>query len=148
MEEYYVNQVTHKGEGPPPYHGTRIQRGHGVGGFFLRMFKQVVPFLKDTVKTLGKEAAKTGLGIAQDALQGRDIKKSAVERTKKSASSLVDRASTLVESQPNGTKTVTKTKSTTKKSQKTRKRKNKTSKTSKKSGKAKKKKKEDAFGEY
>jgi hypothetical protein len=56
------------------------QRGHGLGSIFGGLFKAAMPLLKKGTKTLEREALKTGLNIAGDVVQGRNIKQAAKSR--------------------------------------------------------------------
>ena len=68
---YYVNQV---GSGISHFQGVKYQRGHG---FFSNLWqKALLPFLK----TAGRETLKTSLGVAEDAIAGKDIKTAARNR--------------------------------------------------------------------
>lgn len=64
---YYSNQA---GSGIAGFHGVRYQRGHG---FFGRFFKGVLPTI---LKYLGKQTLKTGLNVADDILEGNNLKES------------------------------------------------------------------------
>ena len=70
-ENYYVGQV---GRGHPVFTGARTQRGYGLGGILGGLFRSAMPLIKQGAKTLGREALRTGVGIAQDAMEGKDIK--------------------------------------------------------------------------
>ena len=79
-ERYYVNQV---GSGIPVYRGsTSLQRGYGLGGLLGGLFRSALPLLKKGASAVGKEALKTGVGIAQDVLSGQNIKTAAKRRVK------------------------------------------------------------------
>ena len=67
-EDYYIGQV---GRGHPVFTGPRNQRGYGLGGILGGLFRSAMPLLKQGAKTLGREAIRTGVGIAQDALEGK-----------------------------------------------------------------------------
>ena len=70
-ENYYVGQV---GRGHPVFTGARTQRGYGLGGILGGLFRSAMPLIKRGAKALGREALRTGVGIAQDAVEGKDIK--------------------------------------------------------------------------
>ena len=40
---------------------------------FRSLFRSAIPFLKSGAKTVGKAALKTGMGVANDVLNGKDI---------------------------------------------------------------------------
>jgi hypothetical protein len=77
--DYYIHQA---GKGYPVFAGRIYQRGHGLGSIFGGLFKAAIPLLKTGAKTLGREALKTGLNIAGDVVQGRNIKQAAQSRLK------------------------------------------------------------------
>ncbi len=84
-ENYYIRQV---GQGIPVFEGTNLQRGYGLGGILGGLLRSAVPLLKQGVKSLGKQALKTGMNIAQDALAGQSIKTSAKRRLKETGANL------------------------------------------------------------
>ncbi|RWS08005.1 hypothetical protein B4U80_07507 [Leptotrombidium deliense] len=79
--EYYRNQA---GSGLSGFAGTRYQRGNGI---FSSLWTKIgLPVLR----FLGKQAISTGLNVASDALDGRNIKESAVDHLKTSGRNTVD----------------------------------------------------------
>jgi hypothetical protein len=50
---------------------------HGLGSIFGGLFKAAMSLLNKGAKTLEREALKTGLNIAGDVVQGRNIKQAA-----------------------------------------------------------------------
>ena len=80
---YYVNQA---GSGLPAFTGVRYQRGHG---FFGKLFSNsVLPALR----YLGKKALSTGVNVAQDLLDGQNIKDSFGSRIRESGRDLAQEA--------------------------------------------------------
>jgi hypothetical protein len=77
--DYYIHQA---GKGYPVFAGRRYKKGHGLGNIFEGLFKAAMPLLKKGAKTLEREALKTGLNIARDVVQGRNIKQAAKSRLK------------------------------------------------------------------
>ena len=77
-EEYYSRQ--NAGE-IPVFVGKRFQRGHGLGsilsGFVRRL---VLPFFKTNAKSMLKNAAKTGVEVASDVIDGRSFTDSVKNR--------------------------------------------------------------------
>ena len=73
-EDYYLSQI---GRGIPVFRGVRYQRGHGLGNVLRNLTKFALPFLKKGVKAVGKQAVRTGMNIAQEAMQGQNIKAAA-----------------------------------------------------------------------
>jgi hypothetical protein len=67
-------------------------RGHVLGSIFGGLFKAAMPLLKKGAKTLGREALKTGLNIAGDVVQGRNIKQAAEARLKSTGQNLFQKA--------------------------------------------------------
>jgi len=61
--------------------GRRFQRGHGhrsiLGGFVRRL---VHPFFKTNAKSMLKNAAKTGVEVASDVIDGRSFSDSVKDR--------------------------------------------------------------------
>jgi hypothetical protein len=55
-----------------------------------------MPLLKKGAKTLEREALKTGLNIARDVVQGRNIKQAAKSRLKSSGENLLQKATDTV----------------------------------------------------
>ncbi len=88
---YYLNQA---GSGLPIYGGIRIQRGYSLGGFFASLFRSSLPFLKHGARVIGKEALRSGLGVASDVLDGQNWKDSAVSRLKPGISRVIQRMQT------------------------------------------------------
>ena len=76
-EDYYLQQ---SGSGLPVFHGSRGQRGHGLGSMLSGLFRTAVPMLKRGLATFGKHALKTGLEIAGDVVEGKSFKDSARDR--------------------------------------------------------------------
>ena len=63
-----------------PYAGASWQRGYGLGSMFRGLFKTAMPLVKGVGRKLLKAGVRGGARLAQDALRGRDIKKSAKRR--------------------------------------------------------------------
>lgn len=73
------------------------QRGHGFGGFFRGLAKFISPITNTvkkvvnnpTVRSLAKEAINTGVGLAADAVEGKNMKvqsKKALDHARKTVS--------------------------------------------------------------
>lgn len=56
------------------------------------MFKSAVPLLKKGAKVLGKEALKTGLNVAADALEGQNVKESLKKRAASTGKKVVNKS--------------------------------------------------------
>ena len=60
-----------------PYGGARWQRGYGLSSIFRGLFRTAIPFLKSR---LGKSVVKAGVGLAGDAIRGRNMKEDLGQR--------------------------------------------------------------------
>ena len=78
-DDYDIHQA---GKGYAVVARRRYQRGHGLGSIFGGFFKAAISLLKKGAKTLEREALKTGLNIAGDVVQERNIKQAAKSRLK------------------------------------------------------------------
>ena len=87
--DYYIHQT---GKGYPVFAGRRYQIGHGLDCIFGGPFRAAMPLLKEGAKTLEREALKTGLNIAGDVVQGRNIKQTAKSRLKSTGENLLQKA--------------------------------------------------------
>jgi hypothetical protein len=76
-EDYYLQQ---SGNGLPIFHGSRGQRGHGLGSMLSGLFRSAFPMIKRGLANFGKHALKTGLEIANDVADGSSFKESAQSR--------------------------------------------------------------------
>ena len=90
-EKYYNDQIEF-----PTYRGVRYQRGYGLGGVFRKLFRYIVPFVKEhyvpILKTVGKTALNSATNLANDALEGKNIKESAKQRLKETFEDLKKKA--------------------------------------------------------
>ena len=87
FKRYFEAQATQTGFG---FVGQPYQRGAGLGSIFSGLFRAVAPLAKSALKTVGDTAAKTGLEIASDALQGHDLSEAVQHRTKEAAGHLLE----------------------------------------------------------
>ena len=91
FERYYSNQAK---ENIPVFRGSPYQRGAGFVSVFRRIFRWIVPIIKEhalpVVKSVGKEALKTAVNIATDTLDGKDFKTSAKNQVKSSLNKFSD----------------------------------------------------------
>ena len=85
FNNYYSQQAR---ETTPVFRGAPYQRGYGFGSVFKRIFRWIVPIIKEhalpVVKSVGKEALKSAVNIASDTIDGKDFKTSAKNQAKKS----------------------------------------------------------------
>ena len=72
------------------------QGGNGLGGRLRSLFRTATPFLKTTVKKVGKRLLNTGLDtgmqIVQDVMNGQPVKKAAKTRAKSAGKSFLQGA--------------------------------------------------------
>jgi hypothetical protein len=84
FNKYYVDQANNSSY--PVFRGMDIQRGYGLGGIFKKFFSWIMPIVREhalpVTKTLGKELIKGAIDVANDSLEGKNIKDSAKNRTK------------------------------------------------------------------
>jgi hypothetical protein len=85
FENYYSSQAK---EAIPVFRGAPYQRGSGFGSVFKKIFRWIIPIIKEhalpVVKSAGKEALKTALNIANDTIDGKDFVSSAKQQVKNS----------------------------------------------------------------
>jgi hypothetical protein len=99
--EYFLTQAGQVGHGNlGGFQGIPYQRGHGLGSFFARLFRTILPVVKrvgkSALKTVGKEALAMGANVAGDMVRGRDFGQAMEEHGRESAGRLIDQASTAV----------------------------------------------------
>jgi hypothetical protein len=76
--DYYRNQALQRGGFAMPYFaGARYQRGHGLGSIFGSIFRGLKSIFPSVMKTVGRHALTTGVNIANDVLEGKNIKEAA-----------------------------------------------------------------------
>ena len=86
--KYYKNQA---GVGDRYFRGSPVQKGYGLGNI-SGLFRSALPMIKQGAKMLGKEALKTGVGIAADALDGQNVKTAAKNRVGQTGLKMTSRA--------------------------------------------------------
>ena len=77
-EDFYLNQ-----SGGSFYSGRSYiprQRGEGIGNFLRSAARFITPLLVRGGKVLGKKLLKTGVGIAEDVIDGQNVRDSAKVR--------------------------------------------------------------------
>lgn len=83
FNKYYLDQASGN---YPVFRGSVYQRGYGLGNVFQRFFSWALPLLKQhalpIAKVLGKEVINNVASVANDAIDGRDIKESVNEKLK------------------------------------------------------------------
>lgn len=73
----------------PIFRGEQTQRGYGLGSVLTGLFKSATPLLKKGAASLGRTLLKTGVNVAKDALQGKNVKDSVVQHSKDVGKGLV-----------------------------------------------------------
>ena len=81
ISNFYKNQAA---KGISGFEGYRWQRGGGIWGSLWS--KVAMPVLKH----IGRESVASGLSIAEDALDGKDIKESAMRNLKRTGRSTIN----------------------------------------------------------
>lgn len=81
-EQYCVDQAKQKGGNLPAFHGAGFQRGYGLGSIFKGLFRWAMSQLQWGGKVIGKKALQTGVNVAQDVLDGDNIKTAVSKSTK------------------------------------------------------------------
>ena len=85
-EDYYSYYLNQAGNGFNVFRGSTIQTGQGIGSFLGGLARSAMPL----VKSFAGKALKTGLSFARDAMDGKDIGKSALRHAKIAGSGLLD----------------------------------------------------------
>ena len=90
------------GSGVPIYSGAVWQRGYGLGGIMGSMMRAAVPLLKEygknMLKDFAKKGARTTLGLASDALRGRNMEEALRNRLSQTSSPLKRKKPTATKS--------------------------------------------------
>ena len=95
VTEYYVNQA---GSGLSGFTGLRYQRG---GGWLSNVWSTVgLPVLK----FLGRQALSSGLSVAGDAIEGKNVKESAIGQLKRSGRNTIGYLKDMTEQSGSGRK--------------------------------------------
>ena len=102
--EYFLTQAAQVGHGDlGSFQGIQYQRGHGLGSFFARLFRSILPVAKrvgkSALKTVGKEALAMGANVAGDLARGKDFAVAMEEHGRESAGKLFDKASASIRKQ-------------------------------------------------
>ena len=88
-DQYYLGQA---GGNLPVFAGSRVQRGHGIGGILSGLMRMAAPLMKSGMKSLGKQGMKTGLQIAGDVMTGKKPKQAVKRRAKQAGLDVTARA--------------------------------------------------------
>lgn len=81
--------------------GYPYQRGNGLGSVFKSLWRFAMPFTKSVGKAVGRQALKTGVGIAQDVLKGDNVGRAVQKRAKRGGRKLARKALTVVSTKAN-----------------------------------------------
>ena len=80
----------------PIYRGIRNQKGYGLGGVFRKLFRFIIPIIKQhsvpILRSVGESALKGATNFASDTLAGQNIKDSANRRLMETLNELKDKA--------------------------------------------------------
>lgn len=85
-EAFFGQQAGH---GLPVFIGSRSQRGRGLGSFLSGIGRMILPIFKTGGKALLREGALTGLQVAKDALDGRNVSDSFKQHARESGKRLL-----------------------------------------------------------
>ena len=99
-KQYYLDQAKQKGFNLPAFHGARIQRGYRLGSILRGLFHWpwAVPYLNRVLEWLVKKRYKTGVNIALDVMDGKQLKRTVGKRDKQAISELASQKSSQVQS--------------------------------------------------
>lgn len=76
----------------PIFTGSRYQKGHGIGNLFSGVFRAALPLVKKGALALGKTALQTGINIAKDSIQGKDIKLAFQDNLKETGNNILTKS--------------------------------------------------------
>jgi hypothetical protein len=80
----------------PIYRGIRHQRGYGLGGVFRKLFRYIMPKIKQhgipILKSFGESAVKGAANFAQDTIAGKNIQESGNQRLMETINELKQKA--------------------------------------------------------
>ena len=104
--DYYLDQARQSGHGLSGFQGMPYQRGNGLGSFFGRLFRSILPVAKrigkSALKTVGREALDMGANVIGDLSKGRTAKEAFKEHGLKATRNLINKAGTIVKNQSGG----------------------------------------------
>ena len=88
FKSYYVNQAKQHGGNLPAFHGATVQHGYGLGSILKGLFRWAIPHISTGAKSLGRQALKGGLAVAQDVVEMKNFKDSLQSRAKQTLSNI------------------------------------------------------------
>lgn len=104
--DFYHQQAIQTGHGLPGYQGMPYQRGNGLGSFFGRLFRAILPVAKkvgkSALKTVGKEAIRMGSNVIGDIGDGVNIKTSLRKRGAAAGQNLLNKADQAISRNQSG----------------------------------------------
>ena len=82
------------------FRGPMYQQGYGLGGYFKKFFRwlmpiaerHVMPHIKSGIETVGKQAVESASKIANDTISGRNIQEAAKENVSQAIDNLKQKA--------------------------------------------------------
>ena len=89
-KNYYLKQAQQEGGSLPAFRGATVQQGYGLGSILKGLYRWAVPHLSSGMKAVGREALKSGLNVAQDVLEGQDLKDSTLKRVNEAGKKLAN----------------------------------------------------------
>ncbi len=104
--DYYNEQAKQTGHGIQGYQGIPYQRGNGLGSFFGRLFRSILPVAKrvgkSALKAIGQEALNMGSNVATDLSEGQGFKQSLKKQGLKAGQNLINRTDASIKNQTGG----------------------------------------------
>ena len=91
-QQYYQEQARQVGHGLFGYQGTQFQRGNGLGSFFGRLFRAILPVAKTVGKSALKQAVNFGSNVVGDLVEGQPVKQSLKKRGLQATQNLLNKA--------------------------------------------------------
>ena len=95
-QQYYQEQARQIGHGLFGYQGTQFQRGNGLGSFFGRLFRAILPVAKSVgksaLKSVAKQAVNFGSNVIGDLSDGQPINQSLKKRSLQATQNLLKEA--------------------------------------------------------
>lgn len=99
FKDYYRQQA---GGSINVFSGAPLQKGHGIGGLFSGLIKGALPLLKQGAKKVGREILGSGINIAKDLMQGKNLKNSAKKNFSNAGMNILDNLSSSLSSPKRG----------------------------------------------
>ena len=87
---YYVNQAKQRGGNLPAFHGGYAQQGYGLGSMLRGLFRWALPHVSAGAQSLGRQALKGGLAVAQDVASGQNLKQSFKKRAQETGQAVMN----------------------------------------------------------